>query len=69
MATAVQAGQDDSARAHALLACIAARHGAIDTATQHVTATTSATRSPDHVQALCAKAEALIAHPEEDTWQ
>ena len=58
------------ARAHALLACIAAHHGALDTATQHVTATADGRNQwPRHVHALCARAESLIAHPEEDTWQ
>ena len=70
MATAVHR-PNEVARAHALLACIATHHGALDTAAQHVAATADGRdQCPRHIQALCATAEALIAqHPKEDTWQ
>ncbi len=59
------------ARAHALLACVAARRGVLDTATQHLAATADGRDQwPQHVLALCAEAEALIAPTtKEATWQ
>ena len=67
-ATAVRR-PSEVARAHALLACIAARRGALDTALQHAPADTR-DQLPRHVRVLCAEAETLTAHnPEEDTWQ
>jgi ATP/maltotriose-dependent transcriptional regulator MalT len=59
------------ARAHALLACIAACRGGLDAAAQHLAATADGRDQwPRHVHALCREAEVLIARtPEEDTWQ
>jgi DNA-binding SARP family transcriptional activator len=59
------------ARAHALLACIAAQCGALDAAAQHLAATADGRDQwPRHVLTLCAEAEALIARtPKEATWQ
>jgi tetratricopeptide (TPR) repeat protein len=52
----------EAARAHALLACLAARRGALNTAVQHLAATVDGSDQwPQHVQALCVNAETLIA--------